>query len=51
MAWGDVYKRQSPGSYTLAAAVYNPQSGWRVPVRGPGAMGDMLRLGEVRVAR
>ena len=40
-----------PGSYTLAAAVYNPQSGWRVPVRGPGAMGDMLRLGEVRVAR
>ncbi|MFI0609881.1 MAG: hypothetical protein ACH37Z_18555, partial [Anaerolineae bacterium] len=40
-----------PGSYTLAAAVYNPQSGWRLPVRGPGAMGDMLRLGEVRVAR
>ncbi|HRA19195.1 MAG TPA: glycosyltransferase family 39 protein [Anaerolineae bacterium] len=40
-----------PGSYTLAAAVYNPQSGWRLPVRGPGAMGDMLRLGELRVAR
>jgi len=40
-----------PGSYTLAAAVYNPQSGWRLPVRGPGAMADMLRLGEVRVAR
>jgi hypothetical protein len=40
-----------PGSYTLAAAIYNPQSGWRLPVRGPGAMGDMLRLGEVRVER
>lgn len=40
-----------PGTYTLAAAIYNPRSGWRVPVRGPGAMGDMLRLGEVRVAR
>lgn len=40
-----------PGSYTLIAAVYNPQSGWRLPVRGPGAMGDMLRLGEVKVAR
>ncbi len=34
-----------PGTYTLVAAVYNPQSGWRLPVRGPGAMGDMLRLG------
>lgn len=38
-----------PGSYTLAAALYNPQSGWRLPVRGPGSMGDMLRLGELRV--